>query len=395
MDESLIYLDHNATTPLDEEVFEVMRPYFIESYGNAASRQHALGKRAAEAVDLARAQVARALGADPREIVWTSGATEANNLALKGVAGSPAYAKRRHVVTVRTEHKAVLDPCNALEEDGFEITRLKVDGEGLLDLDRVGSALREDTLLVSVMHANNEIGVLHPIGAIGTLCKERGILFHTDATQSAGREPIDVEAMGIDLLSLSAHKFYGPKGVGALYVRRRGPRVRCRALFDGGGHERGYRSGTLNVPGLVGLAAALGKCVEEREQEKSRLQGLRNRFEADLLGRIEGSHVNGSRTRRLANTTNICFEGTDAESLLDRMPTLCASSSAACTSAQLQPSHVLAALGLDDARKLGSLRFSLGRKTTAAELDRAVELLSLQVARERSEGPRPFCPDPA
>ena len=391
MDPDLIYLDHNATTPLDPAVFEVMRPFLLECYGNAASRQHALGRRAAAAVDEARERVARSLGADVREIVWTSGATEANNLALKGVAGSSVYRKR-HLVTVRTEHKAVLDPCTALEAEGFEVTRLGVDAEGALDLDDLRAALRDDTLLVSVMHANNELGTLHPIAEIGAICKERGVLFHTDATQSASKHPLDVEAMGIDLLSLSAHKFHGPKGVGVLYVRRRGPRVRCRPLLDGGGHERGLRSGTLNVPGIVGLAAALEHGLAVRDEERARLGAQRDRFEGALLERIEGTHRNGGAGPRLANTTNLWFERTDADSLLSRVPEVCASSSAACTSATLQPSYVLAALGHGEARRKGSLRFSLGRGTTDEELDRAVDLLCEAVAAERAEGPRPICP---
>jgi len=391
MDQDLIYLDHNATTPLDEEALEAMRPFLTASFGNAASRQHALGRYAAAAVERARVEVAGVLGADEREVVWTSGATEANNLAIKGVAGFSGY-RRRHLVTVRTEHRAVLDPMQSLEEDGFEVTRLAVDANGHLDLDELSSALRDDTLLVSVMHANNEIGLLHPLAEIGALCKERGVLFHTDATQSVGKERLDPGAMGVDLLSLSAHKFHGPKGVGALYVRRRGPRVRCRPLLEGGGHERGQRSGTLNVPGIVGLAAALVKSERLRETEKERLRTQRDRFEAELQRRLEGVVVNGDTRARLAGTTNVYFEGTDADSLLSRMPSLCASSSAACTSAHLQPSHVLAALGHDDARRRGSVRFSLGRSTTEDEIDTALRWLAEAVAAERSEGPRAICP---
>ena len=386
-----IYLDHNATTPVDPEVFEAMRPYFLEDYGNAASRQHVLGRRAADAVERARDRVATALGADPREIVWTSGATESNNLALKGVAHAPAYAGRRHLVTVATEHSAVLDPCAALAEEGLEVTRLGVGPDGLVDVERVGEALREDTLLVSVMLANNETGVLQPVREIGALCAPRGVLLHTDATQAVGREPVDVGELGVHLLSLSAHKVYGPKGVGALYVRRKGPRVRLRASIDGGGHERGMRSGTLAVPSIVGLGAAMELAERVRAEEAERVGGLRDRLEEGLASRLDGVFVHGAGARRLANTTNVSFTGVDAESLLARVPEVCASSSAACTSARFQRSHVLAAMGLSDDEVEGSVRFSLGRRTTAEQVDRAIETITDAVERERVEGPRSAC----
>jgi cysteine desulfurase len=287
----LIYLDHNATTPVDPRVLEAMRPYFLEHYGNAAS-PHAAGQRAAEAVERARGSVAGLLGAEARELVWTSGATESNNLAILGVARAPAYAKRRHVVTVATEHRAVLDPCFALEAEGYALTRLPVDSGGRLDLEQLAAALRPDTLLVSVMHANNEIGLLHPIVEIGRICKRAGVLFHCDATQSFGKEELDVRAAGIDLLSASAHKLHGPKGVGLLYVRRRDPHVRCQPLLTGGGHERGLRSGTLNVPGIVGFGAAAEICREERAPEQARLRALRDRLEQALI-ETAGGLLNG------------------------------------------------------------------------------------------------------
>lgn len=388
---SIVYLDHNATTPLDPRVFEAMQAAYLQDFGNAASAQHAPGRRAADLVEKARQELASLIGADAREIIWTSGATESDNLALKGVARAPAYRGKRHLVSVVTEHKAVLDPLQTLERDGFEVTRLPVDGEGLVDPDRLAAALRDDTLLVSVMHANNEIGVLQPIETIGLLCKEHGVLFHTDATQSLGKEPIDVEAFGIDLLSCSAHKLHGPMGVGALYIRRRGPRVRCEPLLDGGGHERGVRSGTLNVPGIVGLAAAVALCREGGAVEQERMRELRDHLEHALIERIPDVSLNGHATRRLANTTNLSFAGTDAESLMRRAPGLAVSTSSACTSATLQPSYVLAALGASRARIDGSLRFSLGRFTTSEEIERAVEMMTAAVAAERAEGPISAC----
>lgn len=388
--ESLLYLDHNATTPVDPRVIEAMLPFFGSYFGNAASRQHAAGRWAAKAVEEAREEVAQILGADTREIVWTSGATESNNLAIRGVARAAAYANKRHIITVATEHHAVLDPVRTLEEEGFAVSVLGVDGQGHLDLAKLAASIREDTLLVSVMHANNESGLLHPVSEIGGLCRERGVLFHTDATQSFGKELIDVEAMSIDLLSLSAHKFYGPKGAGALYVRRRGPRVRCRALFDGGGHERGMRSGTLNVPGIVGLARAAGLAAASMDAERTRLGKLRDRFEGDLANRLGGVLRNGG-PERLAGTANLAFEDVEAESLLGRMPTIAASSSSACTSASIQPSHVLGAMGFDENRIAGSVRFSLGRGTGAVEIDRAVGCIATAVEAERTEGPRSAC----
>ena len=374
----MIYLDHNATTPLDPRVLDAMLPFLTDRFGNAASRHHALGCDAATAVESAREQVASAIGADPREIVWTSGATESDNLALLGVAQASAYRKRRHVVTVATEHRAVLDTCEHLEGLGIDVTYLGVDRDGRLDLDRLADAITERTLLVSIMHANNETGVLHPVARIGVLCRKRGVLLHTDATQSYGKEPIDVNALHVDLLSASAHKIHGPKGVGMLFVRRRGPRVRCEPLVRGGGHERGLRSGTLNVPGIVGMgaAAALGGGDDA-------VRALRDRLEAGLQSRVDGVEVNGHRAERLANTTNLSFAGVDGAKLMKQMPDVAVSSSSACTSAALQPSYVLGAMGCDDARIRGSVRFSLGRFNTADEIETAIETVAGAVAALR------------
>ena len=374
----MIYLDHNATTPLDPRVLDAMLPFLTDRFGNAASRHHALGCHAATAVETARGQVASVIGADPREIIWTSGATESDNLALQGVAVAPAYAKKRHVVTVATEHRAVLDTCEHLERLGVDVTYLRVDDDGRLDLDRLAAAITERTLLVSIMHANNETGILHPIARIGALCRERGVLFHTDATQSFGKEPIDVNAMHIDLLSASAHKIHGPKGVGMLFVRRRGPRVRCEPLVRGGGHERGLRSGTLNVPGIVGMGVAATLPADDH------VRPLRDRLETGVQSRVDGVEVNGHGVGRLANTTNLSFAGIDGGKLMKRMPELAVSSSSACTSAALQPSYVLGAMGCDDARIRGSVRFSLGRFNTADQIETAIETVAATVLALRS-----------
>ncbi len=374
----MIYLDHNATTPIDPRVLEAMTPFFTKNFGNPASRHHALGCDAAKVVETAREQVASVIGADPREIIWTSGATESDNLALQGVARSPAYRKK-HIVTVATEHRAVLDPCEVLETRGFDVTYVGVDSDGCLDLERLAKAITERTLMVSIMHANNEIGVLHPIADIGALCKARGVLFHTDATQSFGKEPIDVNTMRIDLLSASAHKIHGPKGIGVLYVRRRDPRVRCEALLYGGGHERGLRSGTLNVPGIVGMGVAATLPPDDR------VRVLRDQLEHAICSRVEGVDINGHRTRRLANTTNLSFRGVDGETLMKRMPEIAVSSSSACTSAQLQPSYVLGAIGCPEERIKGSVRFSLGRFNTAEEITTAAARVVESVTALRDE----------
>jgi cysteine desulfurase len=384
----MIYLDYNATTPVDPRVRDAMLPFFTDCFGNPASRHHGLGCDAALTVEKSRQQVASVIGADPREIVFTSGATESNNLALKGIVEAPAHAaKGNHIVTVATEHRAVLDPVDYLSRRGFWVTCLPVDGEGRLDLDRLAAAITERTLLVSVMHANNEIGVLHPIREIGALCKERGVLFHTDATQSFGKEAIDVEAFGIDALSASAHKFCGPKGVGFLHVRRRKPRVRVEALLHGGGHERGRRSGTLNVPGIVGMGAAAAICREEGPAEQERVRTLRDRLERGLVSGLDDVAVNGHRVERLANTLNVSFLGVDGEALMKRMPGIAVSSSSACTSALVQPSHVLGAIGCDDQQIRGSVRFSLGRFTTEEEIDTTVKRVVESVSALRNERP--------
>ncbi|HYE97890.1 MAG TPA: aminotransferase class V-fold PLP-dependent enzyme [Planctomycetota bacterium] len=363
----MIYLDYNATTPLDPRVLEAMLPFLRERFGNASSRHHALGCEAATAVETARAQVAAVIRADPREIVWTSGATESVNLAIKGVLGLKPGG---HVVTAATEHRAVLDACEHLESKGARVTYLRVNPDGTLDLDRLSSAITDKTVLVSLMHANNETGVLHPLREIGALCKARGVLFHTDATQTFGKEPIDVQADGVDLLSLSAHKVCGPKGVGALHVRRKDPRVRLEPLLHGGGHEKGLRSGTLNVPAIVGLGAAAEIAERERAVEQPRIAALRDRLEAALVA--AGAVVNGRRERRLSGTTNLGFPGVDGDALMKRMPDVAVSSASACTSAQLQPSYVLGAMGLPEDRIRCSVRFSLGRFTTSAEIETAI-----------------------
>tara|TARA_B100000809_G_scaffold266179_1_gene327690 strand:- start:2912 stop:4042 length:1131 start_codon:yes stop_codon:yes gene_type:complete len=362
----MIYLDHNATTPLDPRVLEAMIPLFTNNFGNPASRHHKLGCNAAKFVETAREQVASTIQADPREIIWTSGATESNNLALQGVAQSSAYRKK-HVVTVVTEHRAILDPCEILETRGFDVTYVGVDSNGCLDLEQLAMAITDQTLMVSVMHANNEIGVIHPIAKIGALCKERGALFHTDATQSFGKEPIDVNMMGIDLLSASGHKIHGPKGIGVLYVRRRNPRVRCEPLIYGGGHERGLRSGTLNVPSIVGMGVASTFPPDDE------VRRMRDQLEHGICSQLDGVDINGHRTQRLANTTNLSFRGLNGDELMKRMPDIALSSSSACTSAQLQPSYVLGAIKCSEERIAGSVRFSLGRFNTSKEIEVATE----------------------
>ena len=379
-----IYLDHLATTPVDPRVFEAMGPYFLEHFGNAASPNHSFGRRAKEAVETARGQVAGLLGAVPQELVFTSGATEAVNLALKGVADMYA-PKGKHLVTSSIEHKAVLD-CHAfLETLGFEVTYVEPDGEGRVDPGTIASALRPDTILASVMWANNEVGTLNPIEEIGALCRERNVLFFSDASQAAGKVPIDVRRAGVSLLCVSAHKLYGPKGVGALYVSRKDPRVRLAAQLHGGGHERGLRSGTANVPGIVGLGAACAVAAEELEEEQQRLGALRDHLEERLRNEIPDVLRNGPTSERLAGCTNLSFGGIDAEDVLTRLgDDVAVSSGAACTSASLEPSHVLAGMGVPPQRIAGSIRFGLGRRTTREEIDRAVELVASAVGAHRS-----------
>lgn len=378
----MVYLDYHATTPVDPRVVAAMLPFFTESFGNAASRQHRYGWVAQEAVDRARAEVAALIGADAREIVFTSGATEANNLALKGLVEA-APPGRRHIVTVATEHKSVLDVCRRLEARGVRTTVLAVDGLGRVDLDALRQAVSAETLVVSVMAANNEIGVLAPLDRIAAIVHEKGALLHTDAVQAAGKVPFDVAALGIDLASLSAHKLYGPKGVGALYVRRRNPRVSLAPQIDGGGHERGMRSGTLNVPGIVGFGAAARLAAAERDAESARLLALRTRLLDALRARVGDLVVNGPLDARLPGNLNVSFPGVDGESLLVGLSEdVAVSSGAACTSAQ--PSHVLTALGRTTDLALASLRFGLGRWTTEADVDFAAERVGALVSRLRA-----------
>ena len=368
-------MDNHATTPVDPRVLEAMLPYFIETYGNPASRNHRLGWEAEAAVETTRKQVAKLINASPQEIVFTSGATESDNLAIKGVAWAHR-GKGNHIVTLPTEHKAVLDAAKRLEQEGFSVTCVRVGGDGLVDPDDVRRALTNRTILVSVMAANNEIGVLQPIAEIGAeigkVCRERGILFHTDAAQAVGKAPVDVERMRVDLLSISAHKIYGPKGVGALYVRGKNPAVEIAPLIDGGGHERGLRSGTLNVPGIVGLGKACELCRLEMPEESRRLSGLRDRLRDGILARLDDVRVNGSMEHRLPHNLNVSFGGVDGESLLVGMNDVAVSLGSACMSATREPSYVLKALGVSDDRAQSSVRFGLGRFNTEEEVDYVV-----------------------
>ena len=381
-----VYLDNNATTPVDPRVLEAMLPFLRENFGNAASRSHAYGWTAEEAVDKARKQVADAIGAGPKEIIWTSGSTEGNNLAIQGVAGM--YADQgRHIITCPIEHKAVIDPCKFLETQGFEVTWLEPDSTGWVRAEQVAEAIRKDTSLISLMFANNEIGTIHPIPEIGAVCKKAGVLFHTDATQALGKVPIDVEAMGIDLLTLSAHKVYGPKGVGALYVRRKGPRVRLRPIIYGGGHERGMRSGTLNVPGIVGCGEAAEIAMAEMAPESERLSKLRDRLWAGLSGQLTDIALNGSTEHRLPNTLNVSFLYVEGESLMMGFHDIAVSSGSACTSASLEPSYVLKAIGVGDDLAHSSIRFSLGRFNTEEEIDYTIDRVVQAVNHLREMSP--------
>jgi cysteine desulfurase len=389
-----IYMDGQATTPVDPRVLEAMLPYFTERFGNAASRHHRHGWEAEAAVDRAREQVARLIGAAPREIVFTSGATESNNLALKGVA---EFHRERgdHLLTQATEHKAVLDPCRALERRGLRIGILPVDRQGRVDPGQLGGALGERTLLVSVMAANNEIGTLQPIREIGRICKEKGVLFHTDAAQAAGKIRLDVTELGVDLLSLSAHKLYGPKGVGVLYVRGRNPRVRLAPQLDGGGHERGLRSGTLNVPGIVGLGEACAIAQAEMATEAERVGGLRDRLLRGILSRLDGVTLNGHPEERLPGNLHLSFSGVEGELLLLALREIALSSGSACTSASVEPSHVLRALGVSDTAAHSSLRFGLGRFNTEEEADFTADRVVQEVKRLRETTPARETPEGA
>ncbi len=363
-----IYMDYHATTPMDPRVLDAMMPFLTNKFGNAASRNHAFGWEAEEAVELARKQIADLIGATPKEIVFTSGATESNNLALKGVA--EMYAERgNHIITAATEHKATLDTCKRLEKHGCRITYLPVLASGLIDLDMLKEAITDKTVLVSIMYANNEIGVVQQVREIGKIAKERGVLFHTDAVQAVGKIPVNVISDNIDMLSLSGHKLYGPKGVGALYVRRKNPRVQLTAQMDGGGHERGMRSGTLNVPGIVGLGKACELCRLEMDAEAKRLGGLRDKLRAKLEAALDEVYVNGSLESRLPHNLNISFAYVEGESLLMGINDVAVSSGSACTSATLEPSYVLKALGAGDDLAHSSIRFGLGRFTTEEEVD--------------------------
>ncbi|HNB80457.1 MAG TPA: IscS subfamily cysteine desulfurase [Chitinophagaceae bacterium] len=381
-----IYLDNNATTPCDPRVLETMLPYFTTHFGNAASRNHSFGWQAEEAVDYAREQVARLIGADPKEIIFTSGATEADNLALKGVYEMYS-SKGNHIITTTTEHKAVLDSCKHLEKLGAEITYLPVNNEGMLDLTELEKAITPKTILISVMYANNEIGTVHPIREISAIARKHGVLLMSDAVQAVGKIPVDVNKDGIDLMAFTAHKMYGPKGVGALYVRRKNPRVKVTAQIDGGGHERGMRSGTLNVTGIVGFGKACEICQNEMTKDTEQIIRLRDKLENALL-QIEESYLNGHKTQRLPHVCNISFKHVEGEGLLMGInKNIALSSGSACTSASLEPSYVLKALGLGDDLAHSSLRFGLSRFTTEEEINFTIEAITQTVHKLREMSP--------
>ena len=380
-----IYLDNNSTTPMDPRVLEAMLPYFNEKFGNAASRNHSFGWSAEEAVDYSREQVARLIGSTSKEIIFTSGATEANNLAIKGVY--EMYGSQgNHMITVTTEHKATLDACKKVEKMGGEVTYLSPSEDGLINLADLEAAITDKTILITVMYGNNEIGVVQDIKGISAIAKKNGILFHTDATQAVGKIPVDVNEDGIDLLSFTAHKLYGPKGVGALYVRRKNPRVKVTSQMDGGGHERGMRSGTLNVPGIVGFGKACEICQNEMADEAIRLSTMRDRLEKELLT-IEEAYVNGNAEHRLPHVANISFKFVEGEGLMMGTKDIAVSSGSACTSASLEPSYVLKSLGLDDELAHSSLRFGLGRFTTNEEIDFAIDHVKTAVNKLRDMSP--------
>jgi cysteine desulfurase len=388
-----IYFDNAATTRCDPRVVEAMLPCFTEAYGNPGSRNHVFGWVSEDAVETARRQVAELLKADRKEVIFTSGATESNNLAIKGAASMyarhPAGAGvcRGHIITAMHEHKATLDPCKRLQKEGFDVTYLEPPKDGVITADMVAGAMRDDTILVTIMWANNEIGTINEIREIGALCHDREVIFHTDATQWVGKMPTDVEADNVDLLSMSGHKIYGPKGVGALYVRRRRPRVRLTAIQEGGGQERGMRSGTLNVPGIVGLGAAAELCMKEMAGEAARLGAMRARLEQGVLGRLDEVQVNGHPEKRLPHITNISFGFVEGESLMMACKDIAMSSGSACTSASLEPSYVLKSLGVGDDLAHSSLRLSLGRFNTDAEVDFAVEQIAKAVTKLRELSP--------
>jgi cysteine desulfurase len=381
-----IYLDNNATTPMDPRVLEAMTPYFLENFGNAASRNHPFGWHAEEAVDYAREQVAKLIGADPKEIIFTSGATEGDNLGIKGVYEMYA-AKGNHIITATTEHKAVLDTCKHIEKLGGEVTYLEVKADGLIDLKELEAAIKPTTILIAIMYANNEIGVVQPIKEISAIAKKNGVLLFTDAVQAVGKIPVDVNKDGIDLMAFTAHKMYGPKGVGALYVRRKNPRVKVTAQMDGGGHERGMRSGTLNVPGIVGFGKACEICMNEMEADTQRISKMRDHLETELM-KLEEAYINGSTAHRLPHVTNISFKHVEGEGLLMGFnKNIALSSGSACTSASLEPSYVLKALGLGDDLAHSSLRFGLGRFTTDEQIEYTIKAISETVLKLRDMSP--------
>ena len=381
-----IYLDNNATTPMDPRVLEAMTPFFLEHFGNAASRNHPFGWEAEEAVDYAREQVAKLIGADPKEIIFTSGATEGDNLGIKGVFEMYS-TKGNHIITATTEHKAVLDTCRHIEKSGGEVTYLKVKPDGLIDLKELESVIKPTTILIAIMYANNEIGTVMPIKELSAIARKHGVLLFTDGTQAVGKIPVDVNKDGIDLMAFTAHKMYGPKGVGALYVRRKNPRVKVTAQIDGGGHERGMRSGTLNVPGIVGFGKACELCMQDMEADTKRISKLRDKLETELM-KLEESYINGSTAHRLPHVTNISFKHVEGEGLLMGFnKNIALSSGSACTSASLEPSYVLKALGLGDDLAHSSLRFGLGRFTTEEQIDYTIKAISETVLKLREMSP--------
>jgi cysteine desulfurase len=381
-----VYLDNNATTPMDPRVLEAMLPYFTEHFGNAASRNHPFGWEAEEAVDYAREQVAKLIGADPKEIIFTSGATEGDNLAIKGVFEMYA-SKGNHIITCTTEHKAVLDTCKHIEKQGGEVTYLQVQPDGLIDLKELEAAIKPTTILIAIMYANNEIGVLQPVKEISLIAKKHGTLFFTDGTQAVGKIPVDVQKDGIDIMAFTGHKMYGPKGIGALYVRRKNPRVKVTAQMDGGGHERGMRSGTLNVPGIVGFGKACELCRLDMEADTKRIKALRDKLENALL-QVEESYLNGHKEHRLPHVSNISFKYVEGEGLMMGFnKNIALSSGSACTSASLEPSYVLKALGLGDDLAHSSLRFGLSRFTTEEQIDYTIEQITNTVNKLREMSP--------
>ena len=387
MNKRLIYLDNNSTTPCDPRVVDAMVPYFYQHPGNAASRNHPFGWAAEEAVDYAREQIAKLIHVDSKEIIFTSGATEADNLALKGVF--EMYSRKgNHIITLKTEHKAVLDACKKIEKMGGEVTYLDVDDKGLINLEELEAAIKKNTILVSVMWANNETGVIQPMKEIGAICAKHGVLFMSDATQAVGKIPVDPKEVGVHLMAFTAHKMYGPKGVGALFVNRKNPRVKVTAQMDGGGHERGMRSGTLNVPGIVGFGTAAELARKEMTQDAERVSRLRDKLEAALINNLEEVYINGSKEHRMPNVTNLSFKHVEGEGLMMTFnQDIAVSSGSACTSASLEPSYVLVALGLGDDLAHSSIRFSLGRFTTEEEVDYAVEALTKGVNHMRELSP--------